>query len=203
MLTFSDVGKTDGPKRRRRISRPDSGLVTIPTRSSGRDFIGGIRGINADRSKRTKESKGGKSKANRDGNRCAIEGLSSGAQDRLNIGDGGSNVLTRDERTAKPGYPFGKSHQQLRCLFRPWIRENDGLSAAQEAVLPFDNRSTSANASANVAYRIIRQPPAAGPALVSWMAIIAKRPVPASQQKAPSSQLGQRSRQFGQTSEGR
>src|ERR1700747_1895443 len=92
MLTFSDVGKTDGPKSRRRISRPDSGLVTIPTRSSGRDFIGGIRGINADRSKRTKESKGGKSKANRDGNRCAIEGLSSGAQDRLNIGDGGSNT---------------------------------------------------------------------------------------------------------------
>ena len=202
MLTFSDVGKTDGPKRRRRISRPDSGLVTIPTRSSGRDFIGGIRGGQRGSEQRTKESKGGKSKANRDGNRCAIEGLSSGAQDRLNIGDGGSNVLTGGERTAKPGYPFGKRHQQLRCLFRPWIRENDGLSAAQEAVLPFDNRSTSANASANVD-RIIRQPPAAGPALVSWMAIIAKRPVPASQQKATSSQLGQRSRQFGQTSEGR
>lgn len=130
MLTFSDVGKTDGPKKRRRISRPDSGLVTIPTRSSGRDFIGGIRGDQRRSEQRTKESKGGKSKANRDGNGCAIEGGSSGAPDRRR-----SVPLLRcspgkTTRWAKLTVKNGVLHGELGTRGAPAFFEINGKRAA-------------------------------------------------------------------------
>ena len=46
--------------------------------------------------------------------------------------------------------------------------------------MPRERRSTSATASAVLAYGHMRQPPAAGPRAVEWMAMIALSPVAAS-----------------------
>src|SRR6266481_2096248 len=63
-----------------------------------------------------KELKGGKGKANRDGNRCAFEELSSGAQDRQRTDWSGGKVPEPGRAVALRGEAKGTSRRSGRGL---------------------------------------------------------------------------------------